>query len=349
MNRDEMIAVYRKLNASKSEIYYATFQKYGFMANVKDVLFEALLCLVTDREFQFKDDVPTIYGTWGDYFEPFFGKSTKSRWSKSLSLFKSGIFALLHKTNGKPLGLRFAITAKYLLNNFHKMVRQKWYLSIQRHPMLPKYRIIHFSVPELGIDGDEWHAFEKFLQFAYALSEETQNWIARRNEPLKIPANYAAVHIRRGEKMFTEEKEYIDTDKYVAELQRVAPDTKNVLLATDDYKAVEEFRQKCPADWNVFTSCTAERKGFFENMFIFGEPRNAKNEALGVLADVELLRNGTVFICSYTSKVAWMVTMLRKRERCYNINGRELTHIYRHYIAPNKSREVASWSDGVSA
>jgi hypothetical protein len=75
------------------------------------------------------------------------------------------------------------------------------------------------------------------------------------NKP--VPHNLVTVHVRWGDKVTSREmkfmpiEDYIDAVKSLAK-QRNSSDAVSVYLATEDPKAVQQFQEKSPPDWNIY-------------------------------------------------------------------------------------------------
>jgi hypothetical protein len=72
----------------------------------------------------------------------------------------------------------------------------------------------------------------------------------------QVPKNLITVHIRWGDK--AREMRLVPVSNYMQAIQQVLDRRKsndktvNILLATEDPKAVEEFRQLAPPEWNIY-------------------------------------------------------------------------------------------------
>ena len=127
----------------------------------------------------------------------------------------------------------------------------------------------HVRMPRFDIDGDLWAAKQKLLQMIYVLNERTQAWVDKRNKALQLPPSYVGVHIRRGDKVLREATP-VPIDDYIRKVQEITPDAQCVFIGTDDYTTVEKFRRHCPQNWQVITSCPAEKKGYSQKAMMRG-------------------------------------------------------------------------------
>lgn len=72
-----------------------------------------------------------------------------------------------------------------------------------------------------------------------------------------VPKNLITVHVRWGDKVTSREMKFVPIEDYIDAVKTLAKqrnhgDTVSVFLATEDPKAVQQFQQKAPSDWNVY-------------------------------------------------------------------------------------------------
>ena len=72
-----------------------------------------------------------------------------------------------------------------------------------------------------------------------------------------VPKNLVTVHVRWGDKVMSREMSFIPIEDYIDAVATVAKQRNNngkvsVYLATEDPKAVQQFQDKAPPEWNVY-------------------------------------------------------------------------------------------------
>jgi len=146
----------------------------------------------------------------------------------------------------------------------------------------------HFYYPQLGIDGGIFHAKSVIAKMILQpIADITgERWAA--TEDLKP---YVAVHVRRGDKVNSGEAEKIEVSKYLRKIQDVAPDIRNIFVATDDYRVVSEFRELRP-DLSVVSLCEKSKKGYFHTK---GVERRGKSLLLTcIISRTQIISSGRI-------------------------------------------------------
>jgi len=95
-----------------------------------------------------------------------------------------------------------------------------------------------------------------------------------------VPENLITVHVRWGDKAEETElqpiKAYIDAVKKVVKSKKIT--TVNLLLCTEDPKAVEAFTSQMPKEWNVY----------LDQFYVYMLPYRPKESAMNVVGDVSM-------------------------------------------------------------
>jgi len=95
-----------------------------------------------------------------------------------------------------------------------------------------------------------------------------------------VPENLITVHVRWGDKAEETElqpiKAYIDAVKKVVKSKKIT--NVNLLLCTEDPKAVEAFTSQMPKEWNVY----------LDQFYVYMLPYRPKESAMNVVGDVSM-------------------------------------------------------------
>ena len=97
-----------------------------------------------------------------------------------------------------------------------------------------------FVIPELGIDGDAFHAKQTLLQMIWRFQPRVA---ALLQNPHPFP-EYTGIHIRRGDKVFGGQKEadLVEAKIYYEAIKQYADGPCTIVIASDDQHSVSEFR-----------------------------------------------------------------------------------------------------------
>lgn len=279
-------------------IYQLTHR--GFCSELNQLLLAYLYCLDQGIEFRLSS---RYWGAahnkgWTDYFEPFC-KEQNNRFTR--------------------IGTITRLPARIAR-------RQRLYKSFFRGTLFthdvwdamqaPDFLNKSFHLPDYGIDGDIFHAKQALLKQIYRLNSKTEQALREMAEP--IPTPYAAIHVRRGDKLISEAKP-VELDDYIKTLQAVAPDIKHVFLATDDYAVVSEFKERFP-DYTVTTHCQPARQGYRQAQFNQGAPEQKRRETLDLMADIQCIAAARHFVGTFSSNIGRFVALMIGLDRCTSLD-----------------------------
>lgn len=185
-----------------------------------------------------------------------------------------------------------------------------------------EFRNREFAIPELGIDGDIFHAKQVILKMIYCYNDMTQETVHSKDQLLESMKPYIAIHIRRGDKVkgFTKEAEYIEATQYINKIKRIDSGITNIFIATDAYQAFADFQRLCPANWRVTTFCLPHKRGHQQLIFNLQPKQNKKNAMLDLFIDLHFLSKAEIFIGTYSSNIGRFVALFRGGDRCHSLD-----------------------------
>jgi hypothetical protein len=124
--------------------------------------------------------------------------------------------------------------------------------------------------------------------------------------------NYAAFHIRRGDKVA--ETTFEDRVYYAKEYmyKLIAPDLKidTVFLMTDDYNAINEFNENYPTI-KFISLADMNDQGHSQDEFNKLDRKEIRRNAVKLFAEIEIARNSKIFIGSRGSNIFRLIEYLR--------------------------------------
>lgn len=185
------------------------------------------------------------------------------------------------------------------------------------------------SFPQLGMSGSFFHVK---CELARMLTRPP-------SLPVVLPAGlaeqFAAVHIRRGDKtegfvssknQFIIEGDEVAPDVYIEKLANEAPEIRSIFVMTDDFKMIEDFRN-AGRDYNICTFCEREENGYRQTEFWSLQPAEKTHRVRRLIAEVEIAAASSIFLGGYKSNVARYVPLLHKHpERCFSVDRQTTWH-----------------------
>ncbi|WP_455672674.1 hypothetical protein [Phocaeicola sp.] len=295
-------SAYKQLNRSfeKSLIFHAGIDA-GFFAEYSYMVNAMLYCLQHKIQFKlYSADANFGYRKgWNDYFAPFceevnepfhhkYNMHAIPSWSrlialsakqKSLHLLKWKLKVSYQTTVGTQIAAR--IYGKGTLLTHH--------VKFNPH--------CHFHIPELGIDGDYMHAFNKMADICWQLNNETASACNALISELQLPKRYIGCQIRGGDKIT--EVNLLPPDFYVSIIRKETTE-RNVFVLTDDYRIFEHLQTAYP-DIHWYTLCSPEEKGYVNSAFIQTEGNRKQKQMTRFLASMQILLKSVHFIGSITT------------------------------------------------
>jgi len=113
-----------------------------------------------------------------------------------------------------------------------------------------------------------------FMRLIFRLSYDSGRAVVRLRETLRLPEDYVALHIRRGDKVGDEDVQY-PVERYFRRLHEIGGlDARALFVMSDDYATVDEVRTYLESTGQtnrVVTLCQREHTGFSVNKLQRGE------------------------------------------------------------------------------
>ncbi len=144
-----------------------------------------------------------------------------------------------------------------------------------------------------------------------------------RTSPPPRPQPYAAVHVRRGDKIAhpAPEGEDISLEKYLSMICQKAPNIREVFVMTDDYTSVEEFRALAP-DYTFDTLCDPQEKGYDQATFSAKTPAEKAASLDRLIYETQIAIRSDLFLGGFKSNVGRFITLIHDDpRRCFSMDS----------------------------
>lgn len=169
---------------------------------------------------------------------------------------------------------------------------------------------------------EDWvSSYASLYKQVVSYNEKTKSILAQYKEQLKLPDDYIGVHIRRGDKITTQEMDNISLDKYISEIIDHKDVSQNVFIATDDISILDSLRPKlaeCGMKLYYNTFCSSS--GFEESAFNDMDERRRYDNIMLTLLDMDILIHSCFFIGTYTSNLSRIVPLFLSFSRCKSLD-----------------------------
>jgi len=251
---------------------------------------------------------------WNDYFESVF-KCYNNYFSAQDKIY----------TKESPwIGKIYYKPTEFFPFYFSK-IANKLYLLFHPHTILAKdvferMRSGQFINNVLGENAFNLMA-TSFRQM-YLLNNKTQAHIQQKISQLELPDNYIGVHIRKGDKITSQEMQEIHLDKYINTILRYKDVSKNVYIATDDVRTIQDIKEiLVDQGIRIYYNNQNNNQGFNESDFNHADKRTRYQETINVLLDMEVLIHSNFFIGTYTSNLSRVVPFFLGLDHCVSLDN----------------------------
>jgi hypothetical protein len=301
----ELFERYKKLNDSFSSrrVIFHVGAHAGFFSEYNNMILTMLYCLCNKIRFTlFSKDANFGYDKgWTDYFCPFTEEEE--------DIFHS-------RYNFRYPGITKTLRPQVL---FYHLFHPNTFLTFEilNRARDRKWENEHYDIPELGIYGDLQDACRALVDMTWRFNNRTKARVEDLISSLHLPESYIGFHVRAGDKSI--ETGLLDVSKYISNIPVDYP-SKNVFVLTDDYLIVEKFR-KLLNDWNIYTLCGEEERGYFHEEFQKRrDPESIRKSHETLFASMDILRNSDLFIGTFSSNPGMFLGMVMDKHRVCGVD-----------------------------
>ena len=297
---------FKKLNNSFEEELIFPLTNRGFYSEINNLVLAALYCSVHKINIKISSR-NWVAGQWSDYFNPIIEEYKGIIPVPTFSVFfirrREKLFEFYHKNLKKRQLVQYNIWSKIGNKTFTES---------------------YFNIPELGINGDIFHAKKRMMSILFdinsTVNNELRGFMKQHNTFIK---DSCGIHVRRGDKVFEKHKEadFISLSDFVNKATTVAPELNKFTICTDDYDVIEEFKEEFP-QFDFFTLCKNTNRGYSQKEYnSITDKKKIYNEVLDLLKDSYLLTHSKVFIGSYSSNISRFLVLQRDDINCYSMDS----------------------------
>ena len=262
MNPNDLATRYHLLNSSfkKTMIYHIGIDA-GFFTEYTYMLHAMLYCLQHKIQFKlYSDDANFGWEKgWEDCFAPFC-EQVHEPFHHTYNTHRLPSWQALMKDKKLPktklLKWKLKVTCKNIIGKalafftYGKPVRLNFQVTFNPNQ--------HFHIPELGIDGDYLHTFQKLTEITWKLNDTTAQECLQFAASLQLPPQYAGCQIRGGDKIT--ETNLLPPEHYIRLIKEKTA-LRDVFVLTDDYRLFEQVQTLAP-DIHWYTLCSPDEKGY---------------------------------------------------------------------------------------
>jgi len=280
----------------------------GFLSELNNLL---LGILYSDQmRMDFKLNTSTwsskFRSGWTDYFYPFCDEITKPK------------FFIPHKySNYSTIGNR-DLPVYYL----SKIVNPRRYLiqDVWQKMRNDDFVNTHFLCTSSDKYNGILSAKRKTLYDNVILKQNVVDYL-KENEIVNSIKPFAGIHIRRGDKVLggTKEANAIRIAEYIELIEKNDRNIENLFVATDDYSCIEDISNTFK-QFNIFTFCEPNKKGYKNITFIKSNSNEKKKEIFSLFLDLYHLCESDIFVGTYSSNIGRFVALYRNLKQSFSVD-----------------------------
>lgn len=307
-NLSEFWQKYNKINESYNEICIYLGIGTGFFSEFNHIIMAILYCLVNKIKFKLYLTNAHSFSNdkgWEEFFIPFCNEliyNADIEFNNLFNFHKNDIEVLLQVIKQK-YGINYF--TYFTADIFDKMRGGDFFGS-------------HFSIKELGIDGNIYHAFGIIAKNIFKFNEETKNEINKLIKDINLPEKYVGFHIGAGDKIT--EFELIEPEKYIKILKKYS-DIKDIFISTDDYSIIKKLQNKYGREYNIYTLTNKNNFGYNQGDFESLNKKDKYNHLIELFASIEILLNSQLCFGSYTTNPSIFVGAILGKSKFIEINS----------------------------
>jgi hypothetical protein len=235
--------------------------------------------------------------------------------------FCPGTTFFIHKFINKRVKRPRLRTINGVLFLIYKLIFRNTYLTFELWPKFfsKEFDNEHFDLPGLGIDGNLRDASSVIVEMIYRFNSRSVIQIDEWKNKIELPENYLSMQIRRGDKI--NEVKYVEEDLYFEFANQIS-NCRTVFILTDDFSIIENVRKNYK-DWRILSLTEEFERGYFHDDFVKLPKHYKREKLLKLFASLEIIRNSSLFICTFTANTALFAGMSMPYHKIFSVQKKE--------------------------
>lgn len=301
---------FQNLNKSyKTKCIFKIGDSQGFFSEFNNMIYALVYCMEHKIQFILTDNNAN-FANWSqkpyeEYFVPFckinrdkIHKKYNFRFPAKLKkskMFKIWLYKKLH-------GIQY----------FTQDIFEKFY---------PSYYNKQINIPEMQIYGTisegGGRLLRPFAQMVWQFNTETQEKININLNNLKLPKNYIAIQIRRGDKVTIYNSITPTAQEYMSVIKNLT-DLKDILVLSDEYNDIKYLVDNYP-EYKFYTFCKETDHGYSNATYQQLDKNQKETKLLELLATVDAMTRAQLFIGTKIANPQLFVRMILEENKCHFI------------------------------
>jgi hypothetical protein len=307
MNSNSWINSYKSLNNSfDKKMLFRLGADAGYFSEFNNMVLAIAFCL--SRRIKFilysKSTFYSSEDSWNDFFIPF-GPQNDDDLNLEINLRPYQV--------NSTLNYKFSKIFYKTRNNIDYLTQDLW---SEFHNDESGFSKELFTVPELDVYNFTLLEFSQIIIkniWVYNSASLAEN--ERLKSMVNLPSKYISLHIRSGDKIL--EKSLHPMHDYMKLIKNL--DCNNVFVLTDNYDVIEDLSNSY-GDYNFFTLCRSNERGYFHKDFVKLDAEAKYMSHIQLFASVDLCAKSQKFIGTYSSNPGMYMGMRIGEEKCIGVD-----------------------------
>lgn len=295
---------YNEINNSfKDKCIFKVGESQGVFSEINNMIFAMLYCL--EHKIQFVlTSVNANFSPekgWEEFFLPFCKQDYDKFHARKYNVrFKEQL--------SKSVRRRFKIFVYKILN------RTKLTQDIF-DKVYPEYADKYVDIEELNWQGNTYDIIKPLAELVWRFNIETKSEIDEVINNFNLPEKYAAVQMRRGDKVTIYGTITATPDEYMKELKNLT-DIKDVLLLCDEYDDIKHLIENYK-DYKFYTICQPNEHGYSNAIFQDLTWEKKRKKTVELFATIDAMLKADLFLGTEIANPQLFLKMFLDKDKFY--------------------------------
>lgn len=266
------------------------------------MIFAMLFCMENKLQFVMTDKNANFASysnaPWEEFFEPF------------CVINRDKIHARYNQRNKITRKNKKLKIALYKLLHGVKYFTQDIFYKVY-----PDYYDKEIILDKLDIKGNTFEVIKPFAEMVWTFKPSIKEKMQNVLKEMHLPSKYAAIQMRRGDKVTIWGTITASAQQYMEELKKLT-DIKDVLLLCDDYDDVKYLMDNYP-EYRFYTICKPDEHGYCNDTFQALEPEKKKERFIELFATVDAMLRADLFLGTSIANPQLFLKMIMPPEKFF--------------------------------
>lgn len=300
----DFLEEYNKINNTfKKKCIFKVGESQGFFSELNNMIYAMLYCLENKIQFVLTSVSANFAPEkgWEEFFLPF----CKQEYGK----FHAKKFNVRFKND-----MRKSIKRK-VISNLYKIIHRVKLTQDIFEEVYPAYMDKHIDIPELNWHGKTNDIIKPLAEMVWRFNPQTQAEVDKVIKTFNLPEKYAAIHMRRGDKITFFNNITASPDEYMTELKKLTTH-KDIVVLCDDYNDLITLKENYK-EYRFHSTCRPTDNGYANADFQSLEWTEKRKKLIELFATMDAMRKADLFIGTDIANPYLFIKMFLDKDKFY--------------------------------